>query len=113
MKHAEHQIQAAIIEYLRLKKVLCFAIPNGEKREKRAAARLKKEGVLAGVADIMILLKMGICVFVEVKSSEGKQSPAQKEFEKQVQGLGYSYYVWRTLEDAIAWHKEATFIYQL
>lgn len=39
--------------------------------------------------------------FIEVKTSKGKQSPSQKEFQKQVEALGGEYWIVRSLEDII------------
>lgn len=48
---------------------LCFAIPNGGKRDKVTAARLKAEGVKAGVPDIAFPVPCGsyIGLFMELK----------------------------------------------
>lgn len=113
MKHEEHKIQCAIVRLLRLNGIFCFAIPNGEKREKKsyikngktcwyspAGVRLKEEGVLAGVADIEIWINHGT-LFVDVKTKDGIQSDAQKDFEVKAIAHGYKYQVWRSLDDAI------------
>lgn len=99
MKHEEHKIQCVIIQYLRLHKVFCFAIPNGGKRDAREGARLKREGVLAGVADIFIGENRGY--FIEVKTEEGRQTQAQKDFERDTVAHGYEYKIWRSLDYAI------------
>jgi hypothetical protein len=110
----EHSIQVSIIQYLRYNNIFCFAIPNGEKREiKRflnrktgqvisycpAGVRLKNEGVLAGCADIEILL-LNRLIFIEIKTEKGRQSESQIEFQKKVESLGFEYYTWRSIKDA-------------
>ena len=48
----EHQVQVAICNYLDLRKVCYFAIPNGGKRNIITASKLKAEGVKKGVPDL-------------------------------------------------------------
>ena len=100
MKHPEHDIQVGIVNYLRLNKLFCFSVPNGGLRNIKTASFLKKEGALAGVSDLIVLLK-NECVFVEVKTKTGKQSPEQKSFQQTVESLGFRYEVWKSLDDAI------------
>ena len=104
MKTEEHRIQVAIVRYLRIMGVMVFAVPNGGKRDAKTGAYLKDEGALAGVADLIILLP-NRCIFIEVKTDKGDQQQTQKDFEQRVKGLGYEYYVWRSLDDAIEFTK--------
>lgn len=96
----EHLLQTSIIQYLRLKKILVFAVPNGAKRNLFVAKQLKDEGVLAGVSDLIIVLKNKV-VFVEIKTNKGRQQKTQKEFQKKVEELGHDYLIWRSIDDAI------------
>ena len=72
-----------------------FAVPNGGSRNLREAARLKAQGVLAGVSDLVILLPHKV-YFVELKNPNGKgrQSPAQRAFEEKVRSMGHEYQIW-------------------
>jgi VRR-NUC domain len=85
MKHIEDQIQIEIFKWLRLqhKDILAFHVPNGGKRNLLEAARLKRMGVLAGVADVLILEPRGKhpLLALELKSQGGKQTPLQAVFE--------------------------------
>lgn len=105
MKHPEHDIQVGIVNYLRLKKIFCFAVPNGGLRNLKTAAFLKKEGATAGVSDLIILRK-GECIFVEIKTKTGRQSPEQKVFQAAVELLGFKYLIFRNLDDAINFVKK-------
>jgi hypothetical protein len=59
-----------------------FAIPNGGKRNLREAARMKKEGVRAGVPDIFLAWagngRNGL--FIEMKASKGRLTDKQTEW---------------------------------
>lgn len=100
MKHEEHALQCVIVRYLLLNNVYCFAIPNGGRRDAREGARLKKEGVLAGVTDIGIVLYDEV-FFIEIKTPTGRQSKSQKDFQENVERLNHQYQIWRSLDDAI------------
>lgn len=51
-----------------------------------------------GLSDFTII-KGGIVIFVEVKSDKGRQSPAQKLFEKDIVQHGGYYCVCRSVDD--------------
>lgn len=76
-----------------------FHVPNGGKRSKTEAARFKSLGVVAGVADF-ILINNGHVLMIEFKDATGKQSPAQKEFEQTCRDNQTPYFVCRTAEEA-------------
>lgn len=90
---------------------LLFAVPNGGARNLVTAAKLKAEGVTPGVADLLLLVPrafkandndewyiiFGLCI--EMKTKKGYQSPAQKEWQKKVEGEGYRYAVCRSLDE--------------
>lgn len=100
MRHIEDNLQRTIIRYLRLKRILVFAVPNGGSRNVREAHNLKLSGVLAGVSDLIILMQKR-AVFVELKTDKGRQSEYQKKFQQDVEGLGFEYLIWRSLDDCI------------
>ncbi|GIW60815.1 MAG: hypothetical protein KatS3mg087_1881 [Patescibacteria group bacterium] len=100
---SEDKIQAQIVKYLRLHNDRCivFHIPNGGTRNIIEASKFKRIGVLAGVADLVVLLPKGRCVFLEVKTQRGQQSERQKQFEKRVKELGFDYHIVRSVDDVI------------
>ena len=99
MNTPEHNLQVAIVRYLRYCHIFCFAIPNGGRRDKITGTMLKKEGVLAGAPDLEIILPNRI-IFVELKNgSKGQQSQEQKWFEKEIKCRGFEYVIWRKFED--------------
>ena len=69
----------------------CFHIPNGGKRNKQEAEKLKQMGVKAGVADIQFPLPRGIYngMFLELKYGDNTPTPKQREFLKCMQEAGH------------------------
>lgn len=106
---SEHQIQASFIrwcelmssKYEGLDKI--FAIPNGGKRNKFVAMKLKREGVRAGVPDLFLpVSKIGYHgLFIEFKTPKNKQTTTQRQYAEYLIDAGYAYYVVRSLESAI------------
>jgi len=100
MKHNESKIQIELVKYIRYlyPKSLLFSVPNGHKRNIITASYLKREGVLAGVSDL-IWLHEGRTYFLEVKADKGYQSVNQKEFEQNVVKQGFRYAILRSTKD--------------
>ena len=121
MREEEHNIQAACVRWFNLQwpeyRGLLFAVPNGGARSKATAGKLKAEGVVAGVADLILLvpcrLEIGQCggipwyriyhaLCIEMKTAKGRQSPEQKEWQTNVEAHGYKYAVCRSLDEFMA-----------
>jgi len=62
-------------------------------------AILKGMGLVAGVADMSLLVPDGKIAFIEFKTSEGRQSPKQIEFQTVCDKLGTPYHIARSLQD--------------
>ncbi len=88
------------------------AIPNGGYRDPATAARLKAEGVKAGVPDLFLpvahWLSPSYCfhgLYIEMKKgNSGRQSKEQIEFEEYCQVEAFRYVVcrnWREAAEAI------------
>ena len=90
--HSEHEEQVALVQWFRdnFKEpdYIIFAVPNGGKRCGAEAERLRKEGVKSGVSDL-IILSHGKVIFLEMKKLNGKLSDKQKEFNENVEYLGF------------------------
>lgn len=109
----EHQVQVAICNYLDLRKVCYFAIPNGGKRNIITASKLKAEGVKKGVPDLCIIHE-GQAFFLEVKrpksatGAKGRLSTVQKEMIGKIEDAGGEvkvvYSVADVIEACIDWH---------
>jgi len=110
IKHEESKMQQSCVAWFRMQHrkhtMLLFAVPNGSKlsgsQKQRAITgkRLKSEGVVAGVADLILMIPSGdysgLCL--EAKTATGRQSDSQKDFEKAVLSVGYGYALFRSLK---------------
>lgn len=107
MQETEHKLQVTLVNWFRLQhrkhEGLLFAIPNGGQRNAVVAAKLKAEGVVAGVADLMLCVARkgyhGLFIEVKVKKNYSKQSERQRIFQLNVEKEGYLYVVVRSLDD--------------
>ena len=117
MRQEEHNIQVACVRWFNLQypqyRGLLFAVPNGGARNLVTAAKLKAEGVTPGVADLLLLvpqwyttwrgyegcLYAGLCI--EMKTPKGRQSPEQKVWQYNVEGVGYKYSVCHSIEEFV------------
>ena len=80
---------------------MLFAVPNAARRSARNGAYMKDEGMLPGVADLILLKSNrfygGLCI--EMKKPGGRQSPAQKEWQKDAEANGAKYVVCKSLDE--------------
>ena len=107
-RHRESEIQRSAVAWFRYSfpRYLIFAVPNGGSRNAIEAANMKREGVMAGVSDLIIVADRRV-LFVEMKDGKnGRQSEHQKEFQHRVEVLGHRYVVCRSLDDFMAKVKE-------
>lgn len=98
MSHGESDLQSACkawfdSEFPELAPLL-FAVPNGGRRSKSEASRLKSEGVVPGVSDMILLLPRGghnsLCI--EFKYGRNTQSARQKEWQAAAESLAGAKY---------------------
>lgn len=89
---SEHGEQCVVVDYCRLRRYPVFAIPNGGSRNKAEAARLKAEGVSAGVPDLFIPLPNDTYhgLFIEMKAGKNKTSKEQDAWISLLRRNGYS-----------------------
>lgn len=103
MIRSESGLQKACVRWfddnISLTQAFLFSVPNGGSRHKLEAINLKKEGLKAGVADLVLLLAGGTTVFIELKYGKNGQSVKQREFECLVKKLGFNYYIIRTFNE--------------
>jgi len=79
--------------------VIVFHVPNGGKRGKAEAGRLRGMGTLAGVPDLIVLAD-GRAYGLEIKTDSGRMSPAQKAMARRFADAGIPYEVARSVEGA-------------
>ena len=79
---SEAQVHNAVVAHLRARakpSVLWVHPPNGEKRDARTGAKLKRMGALAGASDFL-LWHQGNSFALELKAPGGRPTEAQLEF---------------------------------
>ena len=104
----EHQEQCAVVEWLQWRNITFFAVPNSNNMSNanrlqamRMAVKLKKEGVRAGVSDLVIVGYDRI-LFVEMKRLYGgKEREEQEKFRTEVIALNHQAIVCKGAEAAI------------
>jgi hypothetical protein len=82
--------------------VIWFAVPNGGRRTKIEAARMKFMGVKPGVADLVFAWGDSLfsyVLFVELKSDKGRQSAHQKAFQEKCEENYFTYRICRSLDE--------------
>lgn len=96
-KHLEEDEQQALFQWIdwmsgtHPELEMLFHIPNGGKRGKLEAIRLKREGVKAGVPDLFLPVARGDYhgLFIELKAGKGVASLMQREWIVRLEKQGY------------------------
>ena len=108
-KRSESTEQIAVIQwcnynsYMHPELQLMFHIPNGGKRSKTEAIRLKQEGVKAGVPDLCLpVARRGYHgLFIEMKYGKNKTTENQRQWLKELSNQGYFCKVCNGAEEAV------------
>lgn len=100
MAKPEEILSQQVTRLLTVRGVMFFHPANEGKRNWGAVRMFHNNGGRAGVADLVLLIPNGRCVFVELKAGRNKQEPSQIAFEHDVKGRGFEYYVWRSVDEA-------------
>ena len=101
----EHRLQCLCFAWFNLKyrqlKGILYAVPNGGSRNKIEAARMKDEGVTAGVSDLILQKSNRFygCLAIEMKTKVGRQSESQKAWQRLMEANGNKYVICRSLDD--------------
>lgn len=103
MRHLESKLQQYCVKWFRIQypKVIIFAIPNGGFRNALEAKILRAEGVLSGVADLLVLKSNTVYngLFIEMKNGKNKQTELQEHFEDYCTRNKYAYFVCRSFDE--------------
>lgn len=108
MKRSEASEQITLIQWCDINRCkypelgLIFHIPNGGKRNKLEAIKLKKEGVKAGVPDLFLPVARRVYngLFIELKYGSNKATPKQKEWINNLNAQGYKAVVCNGFDEA-------------
>jgi len=80
---------------------LLVAVPNGGFRNSKEASRMKVEGIVAGAADLLLLIPRGECgcLGIEMKAGKGRQTEHQKAWQKSFEKAGNRYEICRSFDE--------------
>ena len=104
-KNPEAAIQRAVVEHLRLTApagVLWLAIKNEGRRSEALGLEYKRQGMRPGASDLFICAPWCRPVFLELKTSSGKQSAEQQQFAADAQAAGCDYEIAHGIDQALA-----------
>ena len=105
MRHPESELQKQCVTWFRycFPGRIIFHVPNGGKRNKLEAIRLKQEGVLAGIPDLCIPepSKDYHGAFIELKAGKNSLTDTQREQILKLKDRGYFVEVCRSLDEFI------------
>lgn len=104
MNNNEHNLQVACVRWFRYQypNAIIYAVPNGGQRNAIVAAKLKAEGVLAGVPDLFVAVAAGGWhgLYIEMKDGkQGRLSPHQARMIIDLQRAGYKCVVCRSFDE--------------
>ena len=100
------QMYVALLFSEACRNTVWFAVPNGGKRDKITAARLKLMGVRSGVADIIVLSRSRPLALELKIPKTGRQSDNQKGFQAFWEANGGIYRLARTPDEVKAFISE-------
>ena len=102
---SEDSIQRALVDrwrWLGAPGSILAHLPNGGFRNKATAGRMRAQGVLPGVPDLLIGSPASGLAFMELKRRGGRLSPAQREVHAILRGIGVEVLTLDDLDTAIA-----------
>lgn len=118
MKYEESAIQQVCVQWFRLRYPklahVLVHVPNEGKRMVKmvrtatgyrqvctGAAKLKAEGMVPGVADLLLLVPRGGfgCLAIEMKSKKGVVRDTQKEWAEKCKAAGNMYAICRSVDE--------------
>lgn len=109
MNHPESNEQQALFQWAKFMEQkypelhLLYHIPNGGKRDKLEAARLKREGVKPGVPDLFLSVSRGGYhgLYIELKAGKNTATARQRQWIADLREQGYKACI------CVGWEKAA------
>ncbi len=108
MRYKEQDLQIRCVRWFRVTypafAFLMFHPKNEEAGGRERAVRAKKEGVQAGVSDLIFLIPSQdfFALAIELKDKNGRMRPAQKTFKRYFEAAGGKYATIRTFDDFVS-----------
>ena len=105
MRHNESRLQEACVRWFRLQfreyAYMLLSIPNGVLTTESQIKILKREGMMPGAADLLLLVpRQGYgCLCIEMKTQKGKQQETQKIWQAEAEKCGNKYILVRSFEE--------------
>ena len=103
-QHPEDIMQTRLCNIIRINarpEIVWGANPNGDLRAPNVAARLKRQGVRAGMPDLVFCLDDGRTAWLELKAKGGRLSIAQKAVGFRLRRVKHLWAVAWSLEEAV------------
>jgi len=112
IKKRESLIQSSVIKYLQARRIFYNRINNGQFTLQNNSGKVKSNRVvrcntIKGIPDIEVFacinhpFKMQFTIYLEIKSTTGRQSKAQKLFESRIKESGGFYFLIRSIDDVV------------
>lgn len=94
---SESKHQIAVVEWLRRRKHHVFSVPNEGRRDPRVAQRLKRQGMVPGIPDLIITHRDGRRpIMIEMKDETGELSDTQVDTQATLMRFGWPVYTCNT-----------------
>lgn len=104
LKRSEADVKRSVQELLKSLGIMTFRMNAGDRFGSHNGKTWKIAGHPAGTADILCFVNS--VLWIETKSSTGKQSPEQKQFQGIVENSGHTYLLVRSADEVSNWLKE-------
>ncbi len=102
-RHLESKLQINCVRWFKIQfpMHILYAVPNGIYSSKLQGKIAKDEGMLAGVADLVLMYgnDQYHSLYIEMKTAKGVQSESQKIFERRCKIFGFKYVICRSFEE--------------
>lgn len=102
MRIPERAILSACRQIARLHeaagRLVCIRISNGGVIQ-QGGRKMIPNPEMAGITDLVLLLRGGTTLWVEMKAQDGRQSEGQEAFQRRITRVGHKYHLARSVEE--------------